>query len=294
MKKKAQQFSDQYDLLTNQLIESIENNTLPEWFDGLSIRLGSRNPATNHSYTGANRLILACQPYTDPAWSTYKGWQSLGYVVQKGEKSTGISRPNPVKVDKVDALGNKTGETAILNFFKTLPVFNAEQVRDSNGNCYKSQPTVATDFNPIAECESVVNAHNPTIQFKGDQPCYIPSQDTIVMPKPDHFTTNENYYKTLFHELAHWTSHSSRCDRKLGKRFGSADYAFEELVAELTSAFVSSDLNLTGQLENHASYLKSWLKVLKDDNKALIKASKLAQAASNYIMQRELKLKVAA
>ena len=130
MKQKAQQFNDQYDLLTNQLIESIESDALPAWFDGLAVRLGSYNVATNHYYTGANRLILACQPYTDQAWSTYKGWQSLGYVVQKGEKSTGICRPSPVKVDKVDALGNPTGETAILNFFKTLPVFNAEQVRD--------------------------------------------------------------------------------------------------------------------------------------------------------------------
>ena len=170
-------------------------------------------------------------------------------------------------------------------------MFNAEQTKDSNGNCYKSQPTVATDFNPIAECESVVSAHNPTIEFKGDQPCYIPAEDTIVMPNADNFTTSENYYRTLFHELAHWTSHTSRCDRKLGKRFGSADYAFEELVAELTSVFVSSDLNLNGQLENHASYLKSWLKVLKDDNKALIKASRLAQTASNFIMQREIELK---
>jgi len=294
MKKKAQQFQDQYDLLTNQLIDSIESNTLPKWFDGLAIRLGSRNVATGHTYTGANRLILACQSYSDPAWSTYKGWESLGYIVQKGEKSTGICRPNPVKVDKVDGLGNKTGEKQVLNLFKTLPVFNGEQVRDSNGNCYKSEPAVTTDFNSIANCESVVNAHNPNIKFKGDQPCYVPSQDMVVMPKPEHFTSNENYYRTLFHELAHWTSHVSRCDRKLGKRFGSADYAFEELVAELTSAFVSSDLNLTGQLENHASYLQSWLKVLKDDNKALIKASRLAQTASNFIMQREIELKKAA
>lgn len=293
MKKKAQQFQDQYDLLTNQLIESIESDSLPKWLDGLAVRLGSRNPATNHSYTGANRLILACQPYTDQSWSTYEGWRKLGYSVA-GQKATGISRPNPVKIDEVDAYGNKTGEQGVLNLFKTLHVFNAEQTKDLDGNCYKSEPVVKNEFNPIAQCESIVSAHNPTIEFKGDQPCYIPSQDTIVMPKPDHFTTNENYYRTLFHELAHWTSHASRCDRKLGKRFGSADYAFEELVAELTSAFVSSDLNLSGQLENHASYLKSWLKVLKDDNKALIKASRLAQAASNYIMQRELKLKAAA
>ena len=290
MKKKAQQFNDQYELLTNQLIESIESGSLPAWFDGLAVRLGSFNVATNHYYTGANRLILACQSYSDPAWSTYEGWRKLGYSVA-GQKATGISRPSPVKVDKVDALGNPTGETGILNLFKTLHVFNAEQTKDSNGNCYKSQPTVATDFNPIAECESVVSAHNPTIEFKGDQPCYIPAEDTIVMPNADNFTTSENYYRTLFHELAHWTSHTSRCDRKLGKRFGSADYAFEELVAELTSVFVSSDLNLTGQLENHASYLKSWLKVLKDDNKALIKASRLAQTASNFIMQREIELK---
>tara|TARA_B100000519_G_C14233402_1_gene433572 strand:+ start:306 stop:1190 length:885 start_codon:yes stop_codon:yes gene_type:complete len=294
MKQRAQQFKDQYDLLTNQLIESIESDSLPKWFDGLAVRLGSRNPATNHSYTGANRLILACQPYSDSAWSTYEGWKSLGYFVQKGEKSTGIFRPNPVKIYEVDAYGNKTGEHSVLNLFKTLHVFNAEQTKDVNGNCYKSEPVVKNEFNPIAQCESVVSAHNPNIQFKGDQPCYIPAKDTIVMPNADNFTTSENYYRTLFHELAHWTSHVSRCDRKLGKRFGSADYAFEELVAELTSAFVSSDLNLTGQLENHASYLKSWLKVLKDDNRALIKASRLAQIASNYIMQRELKLQAAA
>ena len=103
------------------------------------------------------------------------------------------------------------------------------------------------------------------------------------MPHKGTFASPANYYATMFHELTHWTSDKTRCDRDLSKgRFGNPDYAFEELVAELGAAFLCNDHGIQGELR-HAGYIQSWLKALKNDNKAIFKAAALAQKAADYI-----------
>ena len=104
------------------------------------------------------------------------------------------------------------------------------------------------------------------------------------MPRIETFSSSNAYYATLLHELTHWTGHKSRLDRLTHARFGSEDYAKEELVAELGAAFQCQLLGVTSEpMQNHAKYLNSWIKVLKDDKKAIFKASALAQKAVTLI-----------
>jgi antirestriction protein ArdC len=105
------------------------------------------------------------------------------------------------------------------------------------------------------------------------------------MPAKELFTSEQEYYSTLLHELSHWSGHESRLDRDLNTgRFGEEAYAFEELVAELSSTFLCAHLDVhQGYQDNHAKYLKSWLKVLKSDTKALMTAASQAQKAFDYL-----------
>jgi antirestriction protein ArdC len=136
----------------------------------------------------------------------------------------------------------------------------------------------------IDNCESTIKASQAKIIHGGDTACFIPSSDIIRMPEIGTFQSSEQYYPTAFHELTHLTSNKSRCDRDISKgRFGNPDYAFEELVAELGAAFLCSTHGIAGDLR-HAGYIESWLKALKNDNKAIFKASGLAQAAADYVL----------
>ena len=112
--------------------------------------------------------------------------------------------------------------------------------------------------------------------------CYVPSLDKIHLPRKDAFSSADGYYATAFHELAHWTGAKSRLDRDFSSRFGDDQYAFEELVAEMSAAFLCQSHGIDA-LTQHAAYVQSWVKVLKNDHKAIFKAAALAQKATDYI-----------
>jgi antirestriction protein ArdC len=138
-------------------------------------------------------------------------------------------------------------------------------------------------FSAVEIAEQRIVKTGALITHGGDAAFYMPSMDRIQMPNKGTFASPENYYATMFHELTHWTSDKARCDRDLSKgRFGNPDYAFEELVAELGAAFLCNDHGIQGELR-HAGYIQSWLKALKNDNKAIFKAAALAQKAADYI-----------
>ena len=124
-----------------------------------------------------------------------------------------------------------------------------------------------------------------TIQHGGNRAFYSPDRDIVQMPELNHFRDAESYYATLAHEMTHWTRHSSRLDRDLGrKRFADAGYAMEELVAEIGAAFLCADLGITPETrDDHAAYIASWLQVLKNDKRAIFTAASHAQKAADYL-----------
>jgi antirestriction protein ArdC len=110
----------------------------------------------------------------------------------------------------------------------------------------------------------------------------------VQRPIPQSFETAESYAATKAHEITHWTSHKSRLDRQLGKRFGDEAYAAEELIAEMGAAFLCARLGLTPEVrEDHAAYLDHWLKVLKGDKKAIFTAASQAQKASEFLFSMQ-------
>ncbi|CAB4129365.1 Domain of unknown function DUF1738 [uncultured Caudovirales phage] len=269
--------SNQYQAITDTIIKALESGSAP-WVKPWNASTSGldRNATTDRPYNGINRLLLGMQGRTSPLWATYNQWQSIGAQVQKGEKSTTIVLFKPVSTERT----NSAGETELSSFamMKSFAVFNADQTD------YQAPIVEATgEFNAIAECEERMIKTGAVISHGGDRAFYQPSTDSIRLPLATDFVSEASYYATAFHELAHWTGANHRLDRTFGARFGDSQYALEELVAELTSAFMCADHGIDGKLQ-HADYIASWLKALKDDNKAIFKASAMAQKATDYIM----------
>jgi antirestriction protein ArdC len=214
--------------------------------------------------------------FKSPYWGTYKQWVSIGAQVSKGSKGTHIIFYSPVENgSKITEAGEVKNYSYIL---KSYTVFNAEQVTGFEAPALP----VPKVFNNIACIEALTVKSGAKLQFGGDRAYYSPSQDYIAMPHKTQFTSEASYYATLLHELAHWSGHKSRLDRDLSGRFGNEAYAAEELIAELSAAFLCARYSITGELR-HSSYIASWLRVLKNDNKAIFKAAALAQKSADYL-----------
>ena len=168
---------------------------------------------------------------------------------------------------------------------KGYTVFNAEQI-DGLSDLYYAKPAPPTPtIQRIARVERFFAATGVQVRHGGNRAYYSVSTDHVQMPPIEAFRDAESYYATLAHETTHWTRHPSRLDRDFGrKRFGDKGYAMEELVAELGSAFISADFDLTPVVrEDHAAYIASWIKVLKDDKRAIFSAASHAQRAADFL-----------
>ena len=198
------------------------------------------NIETGNVYRGMNFMLLAMAG--GGVWGTYKQWQGKGAQVRKGEKGIAIIRPM-MGTDK------DTGDTKIFGW-AAATVFAAHQVDGYELPAIED----AKPFNVNDVAEAVLADSGATIRHGGDRAFYMPSEDRIQMPVKEAFDTEADYYSTAMHELVHWTGHSSRLDRKLDTtRFGDNAYAFEELVAELGSCFLSAHTGVhIGFNENHA------------------------------------------
>ena len=270
-----------YDDVTNSIIGQLENGAAP-WIKPWSATLKEtdRNMVSQKAYRGVNRLILGCSgmanAFSMPVWASFKQWQSLGAMVKKGSKGTKIVFYSPVNTtDKV------TGEESSYALLKSYAVFNIDQVEGITLDRPEALPDSV--FVGHADAETFMAKSGAVITHGGDSAFYMPSMDRIQLPRKESFTDASSYYATALHELTHWTSHASRCDRDLSKgKFGNSEYAFEELVAELGAAFLCQDLGIKGELR-HAGYIGHWLKALKNDSRAIFKASALAQKSSDYL-----------
>ena len=144
-------------------------------------------------------------------------------------------------------------------------------------------PVAKTECEIVSDAEELITATGADFRIGGDQAFYVPSEDFIRIPHQTVFTEQINYYRTAFHELGHWTGHKSRLDRSLTTKFGTVDYAREELVAEMATAFVCASLGIVPTVR-HADYIGNWLQVLKEDARAIVKAASLASKACDFIL----------
>ena len=283
-----------YQAVTDRIVAMLETGTPPwqrSWSAGAPTITGPiARPlrSCGKPYTGVNVLNLwaagMMRGFSSRYWMTYKTAAGLGGQVRKGAKSEFC-----FYVGKhVVAAESEDKSDKVISFMRAYCVFNCDEIDGLPARYYAIEAAPVKpaewshDRNP--EVDSFVGHTGATIGHGGDRAYYMPSSDAVRMPHLEQFRDAESYYATLLHEIVHWTSAEARCDRQLGKRFGDDAYAAEELVAELGAAFLCADLAITNEpREDHASYLASWIKVLKADNRAIFRAASLAEKAAGFL-----------
>jgi len=243
--------------------------------------------ARKHQYSGINRInlsmLMAARGYTSPVFATYNQWQSLGYELE-GAKGKGI---RIVFWSLIKYEDKKTGEEKLYPKWKSWPVFNSQYVKGWKGDFLPEEKKLNQDWSDIIDAENLAELTGAKfVNEDANSAYYRPSNDTINMPSKEQFKNASSYYGTLFHELGHWTGSKERLDRKFGTRFGSDGYAFEELIAELTSAILSGLTKVDAEPRaDHAKYLNSWIECLKSKPDAIQKAASAADKAATFILE---------
>ncbi|MGY3582605.1 antirestriction protein ArdC [Bradyrhizobium sp. USDA 4341] len=289
--------TDLYQKITNQIVAELEKGVRPwckPWnAEHTAGRITRPLRANGIAYNGINVLMLWSaaieRGYAAPIWMTYRQASELKANVRKGEQGSLVVYADRMIRTETDAATGEESERAIP-FLKGYTVFNVEQIEGLPEHFYGKPAPRVDSIERIEQAEAFFAAKGATIRHGGNMAYYNIAHDFVQMPPFESFRDAESYYATLAHESIHWTRHPSRLDRDFGrKRFGDEGYAMEELVAELGSAFVCADLDLTpGIRDDHAAYIGSWIKVLKGDKRAIFTAASHAQRAADFLQGVQL------
>ncbi|MEL6364102.1 MAG: zincin-like metallopeptidase domain-containing protein [Pseudomonadota bacterium] len=285
---------DPYKEVTDKIIAELEKGRAP-WVQPWASRkdvggtpLGlPLNASTGRTYSGIN-ILLPWSAAIDGgreahSWLTFKQVLVLGGCVRKGERGTMVVYADTFTPKAEQERAAETGEAAqTVGFLKRYTVFNIAQC-DGLPETVTGSATPLPEREIIPRAEAAIKATGADFRIGGDRAFYVPSEDFIQVPPQQAFFDQINYYRTALHELSHWTGHPSRLDRKLTTRFGTKDYAREELVAELGAAFLCAELSIASTVR-HADYIGSWLEVLREDKRAIFKAASLASKAAAFVL----------
>lgn len=275
-----------YEIVTSQIVAQLESGVVP-WHKPWSTD-SPCNLVTGKPYRGINVWLLAMSRRPSKYWMTFKQLSKMGGSVRKGEKASIVTYWN-VGEEKLDAKSGKLRRSFVIRYYN---VFNASQIDglESLGLGETTAPVPNIDV-----CDAIVDGMpNAPAMNESNAAYYTPSTDTVSMPPRDKFTVSEEYYSTLFHELSHSTAHAKRLNREDGIKgtHGSAAYAKEELIAELSASMlcgVSGVAPLT--VSNSAAYIATWIERLRGDSKLIVSAASHAQKSADYI--RNVKADVA-
>lgn len=283
---------DIYERITGKIVADLEKGVRP-WLKPWSAEhaAGRITRPLRHNlepYNGINVVMLwsaaVSAGYSAPIWMTYRQAQEIGGQVRKGESGELVVYASTLTKTETDPDTGEESEEEVP-FMKGYTVFNVEQIDDLPSQYYATDEPRLDPVQRIEHAEEFFTATGAETRHGGNQAYYAVLEDRIQMPPFETFRDAESYYATLAHETTHWTRHPSRLDRSFGRtRWGDEGYAREELVAELGAAFLSADLDLAVEpREDHAAYIGSWLKVLKDDKRAIFQAAAHAQRAVDFL-----------
>lgn len=279
-----------YEDVTSHIIAQMEQGSLPwvqPWQSSATALGMPRSAATRKPYSGINILILwdaaIRRGFAAQEWLTFRQALALGGHVRKGERGTTICYADSFvpKAEQQRAKDSGDDPTAIA-FLKRFTVFNIEQCE---GLPVHVAPSPASCDSHIAHpaAERLIADSAAQIREGGSRAFYHRGDDYIAIPPRATFLSPNDFYCTLLHELGHWTAHPARLARDLQNRFGSSAYAREELIAELTSAFLCAHLGIVPRVR-HADYLANWLGVLREDCRAIFHAASQATKASEFLL----------
>jgi antirestriction protein ArdC len=246
-----------------------------------------KNATTQRRYSGVNVLILwgavIERGFVGQSWLTFRQALSLGGAVRKGEHGTTVVYADRFTPEDERRRAERDGdEPGAIPFLKRFTVFNTDQCENLPDGLITAPPPVPEGL-ILPQAEALIDATGADFRVGGDRAFYSPANDYIQVPRPDAYFEPINWHRTALHELGHWVGHPSRLARDLSGAFGSALYAKEELVAEMTSAFVCASLGIVPTVR-HADYLGSWLEVLREDDRAIVRAASAASKAADYLL----------
>ncbi len=279
-----------YEIVTEKVLDAMAGGTLP-WrkpWDANAVR--PCNAESLRQYSGGNMFLLSMLPFAVPAFLTFNQIKKAGATIKAGEEK----KHYPVFYWKWLEKKNDDGKIEKIPMLRYFLVWNVEQVEG-----YELNPKLAGTaadghkHDPIDAAEKIAHQYpNPpeVVIAKTDRACYYPQLDKINAPELAQYANPQEYYSTLFHEMAHSTGHKSRLNRKEVNdpiTFGSHDYSLEEMVAELTAAFLCAEAGLDNTLDNSAAYIKGWHAKLSADPKLFWTAAGRAQKAADYILGRQ-------
>lgn len=275
-----------YQIVTDRIIEQLENNIIPWEKPWTGTHTGAYNRISKRPYSILNQMLLK----HDSEYATFKQWTELGGHIKKGEKSEVVVFWKIQNVEEEQEDGTKVmKQLPLLRYYNVFHISQVEGVKPLNIDNLK-------EHEPIEAAENVLHGYldREGIELKnviGNEAFYSPMMDYIQLPMMEQFTRIEEYYSTAFHESVHSTMKETRCNRQEERKgklvaFGSEEYSKEELVAEIGSASIMNILGIetTHSFRNSAGYIQSWIRVLKNDCKFIVSASSKAEKAVKYII----------
>jgi len=279
---------DIFQKVTDQIVRAIEDGAdsyrMP-WRTSGGFPHSPINAASKKAYRGINVLVLWAtaqeKGYKSGIWATYKQWQEMGAQVREGEKSANVVFWK--FFEREEEAGSEEKTARRVPMARDYWVFNAEQVDGFT----PAEEATQTKEQRIEAADAFFRGLEIKIEDGGNQAFYNPATDTVHMPPFTAFKEPLFYYSVLCHESTHWSGAEHRLNRDMKGRFGTEAYAMEELVAELGAAFLCCELGLpTDPRKDHAPYIASWLKALKNDKRAIFTAAAKAQEAVDWMTRR--------
>jgi len=276
--------------ITESIIKAIESGETLPWRRPWNCSPNAGRPtsvSTGKAYKGINSPLLQIHSnrfgFSSKFWATYRQWDSLGCQVKSRPKDVerGQWAATAVLYKPVTKKSKETDETEDKYLLmKSFRLFNADQVEGSE-KFQVDESALAGDVVPdFAPADELIAATEADIRHGGERAFYRRIEDFIQMPERHRFNPVGSYYETCLHELAHWSESRLDWDHETN------GYAMGELVAELASSMLSAELNVPQgeSLENHASYLKSWLEQMKGDSSFIFKASTQASKVCDFLL----------
>jgi antirestriction protein ArdC len=281
-----------YEEITDKIIRELEAGRVP-WVQpwGTTAANASltmpKNASTGRRYSGVNILILwgavIQGGYSGQSWLTFRQALGLGGNVRKGERGTTVVYADRFTPEDERRRAEETGDTpGVIPFLKRFTVFNTDQC-DGLPADVSTAALPPTEGLIVPQVEALIAATGADFRIGGDRAFYSPTHDFVQVPPPQAYFEPINWHRTACHELSHWVGHASRLGRDLSGSFGTQSYAREELVAEISGAFVCATLGIVPTVR-HADYVGEWLAVLREDNRAIVRAASAASKAADYLL----------
>ncbi len=275
-----------YQIVTEKILAILDRGTVP-WRKPWT-STSPENLLTKKPYRGINFFLLASQGYASPYWLTMKQANLKGGKVRKGEASTPVIFWN--WKEKKNKETEEVEKYPVIRYYRVWNIEQTEGIEIKNKT--EAEDENANFFNPIAKAMAIIGKipNPPKIEHKEDKAFYQPSTDTVNLPNPELFNSAEEYYSVAYHEIAHAVGAETRLNRPGVTShifFGSDKYSKEELIAEMTSAFLCGHAGISPKVvENQAAYLDGWRKKISEDPKLVVQAAAEAQKAADYVLDR--------